>query len=61
MTPPLAARPAVDLPGLAARTEALLRAHVPLTLLLDLASSEGPRSRELYAAEPGDVSWLAAG
>jgi len=29
----------------------LLRAHVPLSLLIDLAYPEGPRSREILAAE----------
>ena len=29
----------------------LLRAHVPLSLLIDLAYPEGPRSSEILAAE----------
>ena len=29
----------------------LLRAHVPLSLLIDLAYPEGPRSHEILAAE----------
>ena len=29
----------------------LLRAHVPLSLLVDLAYPEGPHSREILAAE----------
>lgn len=36
----------------------LLSAHVPLTLLLDLALPE-PRSSELYRTETGDHSWLS--
>ncbi len=35
---------------------ALLAAHVPLTLLLDLAQPRGPRSLDL--GEPGDAGWL---
>ena len=35
---------------------ALLRDHLPLTLLLDLAL--GVRSEELYASELADLSWL---
>lgn len=31
----------------------LLRAHVPLSLLIDLAYPEGPHSREILAAEAG--------
>ncbi len=40
------------------RTSALLAAHVPLTLLLDLADPSGPHSRDLLAEEPGDADWL---
>ena len=29
----------------------LLRAHVPLSLLVDLAYPDGPKSREILAAE----------
>lgn len=49
-----------DLPELAvARTTALLRARVPLALLMDLAAPFGPRSQELYGQEPADsMSWL---
>ena len=36
----------------------LLQAHLPLTLLLDLAF--GVRSSEVYAAEHADLSWLPA-
>jgi hypothetical protein len=34
-----------------ARTWSLVRAGVPLSLLCDLASPDGPPSREIYAAE----------
>jgi hypothetical protein len=37
----------------------MLSHHLPLTLLLDLAL--GVRSREVYDAEPPDLSWLSAG
>ena len=53
-------RPQVDLPLLARRASALLEAHVPLTLLIDLAEPTGPRSQDLYAAEVADVEWLTA-
>jgi hypothetical protein len=54
-----APRRAVDLPALVARTQALLDSGVPLTLLLDLAEPEGPRSEALYQAEGGwDAGWL---
>jgi hypothetical protein len=36
----------------------LLCAHVPLTLLIDLATTVD--SRDIYAAEPGDADWLPA-
>ena len=51
-------RPQVDLPLLARRASALLEAGVPLTLLIDLCEPTGPRSRDVYAAEPGDTDWL---
>ena len=38
--------------------QALLAAHVPLSLLLDLAQPDGPRSAELLTGEPGDTAWL---
>lgn len=56
--PALPALPALDLPSMAARTEALLRSHVPLSLLLDLADPCGPRSELLYGAEAADLGWL---
>ncbi len=49
---------ALDLPALTHRTADLLRDHVPLTLLLDLAEEQGPRSAVRYADEGGDASWL---
>jgi hypothetical protein len=54
----LLTRPQVDLPLLARRASALLEAGVPLTLLIDLSEPAGPRSRDVYAAEPGDADWL---
>lgn len=48
----------LDLPMLTHRTADLLRDHVPLTLLLDLAAVEGPRSAAHYADEGGDADWL---
>ena len=54
-------RPAYDLPVLRRRTVALLRAGVPLTLLLDLADPTGPHSDQRYALEGGDARWLRAG
>ena len=53
--------PALDLPSMAARTEALLRSHVPLSLLLDLAEPRGPRSDVLYGVEAADLGWLRQG
>ncbi len=41
-----------------APAQALLAAHVPLSLLLDLAQPGGPRSAELLTGEPGDTAWL---
>ena len=41
-----------------ASAQALLAAHVPLSLLLDLAQPGGPRSAELLSGEPGDTAWL---
>ena len=55
---PALAVPAVDLPTMAARTGALLRSGVPLSLLLDLAEPRGPRSDVLYGAEAADLAWL---
>ena len=52
---------AVDLPTLRGRTQGLLAAHVPLSLLLDLAEPHGPDSAGRYLREGGDPSWLQAG
>ena len=40
------------------RTRALLEAHVPLSLLLDLADPAGPDSAGHFVHEPADLSWL---
>ena len=40
------------------RAVALLAAHVPLSLLLDLADPSGPCSDDLMTAEPGAADWL---
>ena len=40
------------------RTRALLEAHVPLRLLLDLADPAGPDSAGHFEQEPADLSWL---
>lgn len=53
-----AARSPLDVTALVRRTEALLRAGVPLSLLLDLADDQGPRSRARYTDEGGDAAWL---
>ena len=60
-TPSTSARPdsrPADVPALVERTSLLLRSGVPLTLLLDLAEEDGPRSAQHYTAEGGDVSWV---
>ncbi len=36
----------------------LLRAHVPLALLLDLAYEQGPDSARILREEPADSGWL---
>lgn len=48
----------LDGDALATRTEALLAAHVPLSLLLDLGDRSGPRSRDLFAAEGACLDWV---
>ena len=53
-----APRPALDVAVLVRRTQDLLAAGVPLTLLLDLGEATGPHSEERYTAEPADVSWV---
>lgn len=37
---------------------AALAAHVPLTLLVDLADPSGPGSRHIVSTEVADLSWL---
>ena len=39
----------------------LLREHVPLSLLIDLADCEGPDSIDIAESEPADLSWIAQG
>lgn len=51
------AAPSARCPG---PTGALLAAHVPLSLLMDLASPRGPRSDEVLAREGGQADWLPA-
>jgi len=48
----------LDLPALTHRTADLLRDHVPLTLLMDLVETGGPRSEVRYADEGGNADWL---
>ena len=48
----------VDVPVLVRRTQSLLAAGVPLTLLLDLGDEAGPDARGRYVAEGGDAAWL---
>ena len=43
--------PRLDVDDLVHRTEALLAAGIPLTLLMDLLEPDGPDSAALYAAE----------
>ena len=31
---------------------------IPLTLVMDLLDERGPRSEQILAAEPADVSWV---
>ena len=40
------------------RTAALLAAHVPLSLLFDLADPAGPHSADLFAAEGACLDWF---
>ena len=53
--PPL---PAWERDFLVRRTQSLLEAQVPLSLLLDLADPLGLDSRAVYAAEPAEAGWL---
>ena len=47
-----------ELSFLAGRARSLLRAGVPLTLLMDLADPHGPASQEVYDSETSEVGWL---
>ncbi|HEY0486376.1 MAG TPA: hypothetical protein VGD72_09015 [Mycobacteriales bacterium] len=42
-------------------TMEVLRSHVPLTLLMDLGSVDGPDSAGISAVEGGDAAWLQRG
>lgn len=57
-TPVPGPRPTLDVAVLVRRTSGLLAAGVPLTLLLDLAEEDGPRSQHWYAEEPAELDWL---
>jgi hypothetical protein len=52
------ALPAWEHDFLVRRTQSLLEAQVPLSLLLDLADPFGMDSSAFYAAERADSSWL---
>jgi hypothetical protein len=39
-------------------TMEVLKNHVPLTLLMDLGSVDGPDSESISAIEGGDAGWL---
>jgi hypothetical protein len=39
-------------------TMEVLKSHVPLTLLMDLGSVDGPDSERIAAIEGGDADWL---
>lgn len=52
------ARRSLDIEGLVRRTNDLLAAGVPLTLLMDLTDPAGPHSQALFTDEVGDLSWL---
>jgi hypothetical protein len=54
MTPRSSALPDAEIETILA----LLGAHIPLTLLLDLASPL--HSDEVYVEEPGDATWLVS-
>ncbi len=43
---------------LVARTSALLRAHIPLCLLLDIVDRAEPDSAGCFAREGADLDWL---
>lgn len=52
------ARPAGERDRLVSRTQELLRDHIPLCLLLDLADPAGPDSAARFSSETADLSWL---
>lgn len=52
------ARPTGDTEKLVRRTNALLRDHIPLGLLLDLTDPAGPDSAGRFGSEKADLSWL---
>lgn len=52
------ARPTGDTEKLVCRTNALLRDHIPLGLLLDLTDPAGPDSAGRFDSEKADLSWL---
>ncbi len=56
--PTLTDAPACGPSAAPSRAASLLAAHVPLSLLLDLADPSGPSSDELLTAEPGSADWL---
>lgn len=51
-------QPGLEREQLVERTRALLQAHVPLSLLLDLADPAGPDSVGHFSQEPADLDWL---
>ena len=55
IVPPL---PAWEHDFLVRRTQSLLEAQVPLSLLLDLADPLGLDSHAMYVAEASDGDWL---
>jgi hypothetical protein len=48
----------VDAAGDPDVTMAVLKSHVPLTLLMDLGNVDGPDSERISAIEGGDAGWL---
>ena len=51
-------RTTLGIPALVRRTQALIQAGVPLSLLLDIGDEDGPHSQQRYSAEGGDAAWL---
>ena len=51
-------RSAEEQDRLVARTRTLLRDHVPLCLLLDIAGPGTPDSAGCFAREAGELNWL---